>query len=62
MTRSSFREDMAHALSGLSQEPGTIVGVYWEDNDGVHYGIPSPEQIADPDHRVIAEVTIHVAK
>ena len=47
------------ALTELSQEPGTQYAVLWEDeDDGVGFGIPTPEQIAKPTHKRICEITI----
>ena len=47
-------------LTALLQEPGTHVRVYWEDSEGLHFGIPTPEQIASPSHRRLAEIAYHV--
>ena len=47
-------------FKALSQEPGTHIRVYWEDDFGTHLGIPTAEQIAMPSHRRIAEFAIHV--
>lgn len=53
--------DMTSALGlgimATSQVPGQQFAVLWEDEDGVHFGIPTAAQIEDEAHHRIAEIS-----
>ncbi len=57
-----YDEVLREAVSALSQTAGSTYTVVWEDEDGVHFGIPSPLQIEMPSHRRIAEIGLYVSK
>ncbi len=57
-----YDEALREAVSALSQTPGSTYTVVWEDEDGVHYGIPSPLQIEMPSHKRIAEIGLYISK
>lgn len=57
-----FDDVLRKAVSALSQTPGSTYTVVWEDEDGIHYGIPSQLQIEMPSHKRIAEIGLYISK
>lgn len=57
-----YDEVLREAVSALSQTSGSTYTVVWEDEDGIHYGIPSRLQIEMQSHKRIAEIGLYIAK